>query len=224
MIKFNSKQFKIDLTNIVEYSVGFLDGIHAGKKVFLNNLGKESVEVIKQFIDSNAKADPAMLAHVYEWYQVGSPDARLYDINYTVSNLGLSFLSTFKQSSTIKDGSREPFYNKARIMEEGIPVVIRPKVATTLVFEQDGETIFTKNAVKVDNPGGVEAQGGFQKMMDIIFSKYFSQALLRTTGLDLYLNNPRVYKTNMAAGKRSGRSAGYPTGFKWIANAGVVNG
>ena len=57
MIKFNSKQFKIDLTNVVEYSVGFLDGIHAGKKIFLNNLGKESVEVIKQFIDSISTAN-----------------------------------------------------------------------------------------------------------------------------------------------------------------------
>jgi len=217
--KFESRQFMKDMNNIVEYSMGFLEGIQGGKKIFLDNLGKETVDLIKQFIDSNAKVDPAMLSHVYEWYQSGSPDARLYDIEYTVSNLGLSFKSSFKQSTTIKNGSKVPFYNKARIMEDGIPVVITPKFSQVLVFDDNGEIVFTKKPVIVEHPGGTQAQGGFEKTMDIIFKQYFSQAFLRTTGLDVYLKNPKVYKTSMAAGKRSGKTAGYETGFKWITNA-----
>lgn len=220
--KFNSKQFQLEMNNIVEYAVGFLEGIQGGKKIFLAKLGEETIVTLKEFIDINAKVDPAMLAHMYEWYQSGSPDARLYDIDYTVSNLGLSFKSSFKQSHTVKDGSRQPFYDKARIMEEGISVIIKPRVAQVLSFDLNGEQIFTKGPVIVEHPGGTAAQGGFEKVMDMFFNQYFRQSFLRTTGLDVYLKNPKVFKTNMAAGKKSGKSAGYQTGFKWITNAVVA--
>ena len=153
---FNSKQFKKDMNNIVNYSVGFLDGVQRGKTVFLKTLGMETVEVMKEFIDSNARVNPQMLHHIYEWNLTGSPEARLYDISYTVSNLGLSFKSSFSQSRSIKDGSRTPFYDKARIMENGIPVTIRPRVAQVLAFDDNGETVFTRGPVEVLNPGGIE--------------------------------------------------------------------
>jgi len=135
---FSSAQFKKEMTNIVDYSMGFLEGIQRGKTVFLKTLGLETVELMKEFIDSNARVNPDMLHHIYEWNQTGSPSARLYDISYTTSNLGLSFRSSFRQSTSIKNGSRVPFYDKARIMEEGIPVIIRPRVAQALAFEDGG--------------------------------------------------------------------------------------
>lgn len=220
--KFDTKMFNQEMTNIVQYSIGFIEGIHAGKKVFLERLGHETVLVLKEFVDSNARVDPAMLSHVYEWYQSGSPDARLFDIDYTVSNLGLSLKSSFKQSTTIKDGSRVPFYDKARVMEEGIPVVIRPKQATVLSFDINGEQVFTRNPVVVEHPGGTAAEGGFEKVMDIFIRQYFTQAFLRASGLGVYLKNPKVYKANFAAGKRGGKQLGYSTGYKWIANAVVA--
>ncbi len=218
---FNSNQFKKEMNNIVDYSIGFLEGIQRGKTVFLKTLGLETVELMKEFIDSNARVNPEMLHHVYEWNQTGSPSARLYDISYTTSNLGLSFRSSFRQSTSIKNGSRTPFYDKARIMEEGIPVVIRPKVAQALVFEDNGETVFTKNEVRVDNPGGTEVQGGFEKVFEMFFNRYFSQAFLRVSGVARYLENPEVYRKDMKAGKRIGKSKGISTGYRWIANAGV---
>ena len=219
--KFNSNQFKKDMNNIVNYSIGFLEGVQRGKTVFLKTLGMETVEVMKEFIDSNARVNPQMLHHVYEWTMVGSPDARLYDISYTASNLGLSFRSSFSQSTSIKDGSRTPFYDKARIMEYGIPVTIRPKVAQVLAFDDNGETIFTRGPVQVMNPGGTEVEGGFEKAFDMFFNKYFSQAFLRTSGVARYLENPNVYKKNMPAGKRMGKTKGLSTGYRWIANAGM---
>lgn len=218
---FNSMQFKKDMSNIVDYSVGFLEGIHRGKTVFLKTLGLETVELMKEFIDSNARVNPEMLHHIYEWHQTGSPSARLYDISYTTSQLGLSFKSSFSQSTSIKDGSRTPFYDKARIMEEGIPVTIRPRLAQVLVFEDNGEMVFTKNEVRVDNPGGTAVEGGFEKVFDMFFNRYFSQAFLRVSGVAKYLENPIVYKKDMAAGKKMGRSKGISTGYRWIANAGV---
>ena len=218
---FNSNQFKKEMNNIVDYSLGFLEGVKKGKTVFLKTVGLETVELMKEFIDSNARVNPDMLHHIYEWHQTGSPSARLYDISYTTSNLGLSFKSSFSQSTSIKNGSRTPFYDKARIMDEGIPVIIRPRVAQSLVFEDNGETIFTKGPVKIDNPGGLEVEGGFEKVFDMFFNRYFSQAFLRVSGIAMYLENPQVYKKDMQAGKKMGRTKGLSTGYRWIANAGV---
>ena len=217
----DSKQFKKDMNNIVNYSIGFLEGVQRGKTIFLKTLGMETVELMKEFIDSNARVNPQMLHHVYEWTMTGSPEARLYDISYTTSNLGLSFRSSFRQSTSIKDGSRTPFYDKARIMENGIPVTIRPRSAQVLAFEDNGETVFTRGPVEIMNPGGTEAEGGFEKAFDMFFNKYFSQAFLRTSGVARYLENPQVYKKDMPAGKKIGRSKGISTGYRWIANAGV---
>jgi len=218
---FNSNQFKKEMNNIVDYSLGFLEGIQRGKTVFLKTVGMETVELMKEFIDSNARVNPEMLHHIYEWNQTGSPSARLYDISYTTSNLGLSFRSSFSQSTSIKNGSRTPFYDKARIMEEGIPVTIRPRVAQVLAFEDDGETVFTRGPVEVANPGGTEVHGGFEKVFDMFFNRYFSQAFLRVSGVAQYLENPQLYKKNMQSGKKMGRSKGVSTGYRWIANAGV---
>jgi hypothetical protein len=160
--------------------------------------------------------------HVYEWYQTGSPSARLFDINFTVSNLGLSFLSGFRQSETIKAGSSEPFYDKAKIMESGMSVKIKPKRSNVLIFEVDGEEVVTSNEVRVENPGGSQVAGSFESVFDSFFTQYFTQSFLRASGLFNYLDNPIVYKKDLPAGKKGGKSVGISTGYRWIANAGVV--
>lgn len=222
MIKFNTRSFEKDMRNIIGYSFGFLEGVQSGKKVFLDNIGKDSVELMKQFIDANARVSPEMLHHVYEWNQAGSPAARLFDIQYTVSNLGLSFMSTFSQSRSVQSGSTTPFYDKARIMEQGIPVKITPKKSGVLAFESNGEMIFTKKPVTVANPGGDAVEGGLQKTIDQFF-QYFSQAFLNSSGVGQYLKNPVAYKQGLPAGSRLGRSYGKGIGYRWIANAGVIN-
>ena len=217
----NDAAFKKDMKNIMNYSIGFLEGVQAGKTKFLNNLGLMTKELLEQYIDTNARVNPEALHHIYEWSKVGSPDARLYDINYTISNLGLSFVSTMKQSTSIKDGSSVPFYNKAKIMEEGTPVTIRPKKANALVFESGGETVFTKGEVVVQSPGGTATTGSFQKTVNTFFTKYFTQAFLRSSGISEYLNNADVYKKNLPAGKSYGKTKGQQVGYRWIANAGT---
>jgi hypothetical protein len=217
----NDAAFKKDMKNIINYSIGFLEGVQAGKVKFLNNVGVMTKELLEQYIDSNARVNPEALHHIYEWSKVGSPDARLYDINYTISNLGLSFVSTFKQSTSIKDGSSVPFYNKAKIMEEGTPVTIRPKRSDVLVFEDGGETVFTKGEVVVQSPGGTATTGSFQKVVDTFFTRYFTQAFLKSSGIYQYFNNADVYRKNLASGKSSGKIKGYQVGYRWIANAGI---
>ena len=222
IIKLDDKQFNKMMQNIVDYSLGFIDGVKRGKGKFLQAMGVETIEALKLYVDSNARVDPATLHHVYEWYKVGSPDARLFDFDYTVSNIGLSFYATFSQSKSVQAGSSEPFYNKAKIMELGTPITIRPKKAEALRFEVDGEIVYTKNEVTVNNPGG-QAQGGFEKVFNTFFSKYFTQAFLKNSGILQSFENPVAYKKNFAAGARGGRSTGIQTGYRWVANAGVAS-
>lgn len=207
------------MQNIVNYSTGFLDGVQNGKSIFLNNLGRDTVAALSHYVDICAKSDPQALHHVYEWNKTGSPSARLFDIDYTVSNLGLSMFGKFKQSTSIKNGSTVPFYNKAYIMENGIPVTIKPNKSKVLVFEANGDTVFTSSEISIDNPGGDEVAGSFEKTIDEFILRYFKQSFLRASGLYDYLNKPKLFKTNFNVGSRSGRAKGIETGFKWIANA-----
>jgi hypothetical protein len=222
-VKLNDKMFMKDMNNIIQYAEGFLDGVNKGKTEFLKSIGESTIEQLKNYIDTNARVNPAALHHVYEWSQTGSPSARLFDINYTISNLGLSIKSTFSQSRSIKAGSDVPFYSKAKIMENGIPVTIRPKKAKALRFEENGEEVFSRTPITVTNPGGPEVSGAYEKVFDSFFTNYFSQAFLNSSGIFNYLKKPEVFKNNLEAGKRGGRSVGITTGYRWIANAGKVS-
>jgi hypothetical protein len=219
IVRTDLRRFQKQMNNIVEYSYGFLDGIQKGKKIFLNKLGKEVIFAIGQYIDVEARANPSALHHVYEWNQTGSPSARLFDIDYTVSNLGLSFNSKFRQSKTVSADSNTPFYNKAYIMENGIPVTIKPKRNSVLVFEDGGQEVFTKKPITIRNPGGDSVSGSFERVFDEFMLKYFKQSFIRASGLYDYINNPVIYKKNIRAGSKMGRVKGVDTGFKWITNA-----
>ena len=221
IVRTNTASFNKEMNNIVQYAFGFLDGVQKGKKVFLQNLGVGTIQAMAQYVDVSARGNPAALHHVYEWSQTGSPSARLFDINYTVSNLGLSINSTFRQSRTVRQDSHTPFYNKAKIMEEGIPVTIKPKKSCVLVFTEEGETVFTKSPIVVRNPGGDRVQGSFERTMDEFILRYFKQSFLRASGIYDYINKPTVFKKNIKAGSKVGKSKGVETGFKWIANAKV---
>jgi hypothetical protein len=219
---FNTDMFKKEMLNIVEYSVGFLEGLELGKSKFMHNLGIDTVEALKEFVDSNARVDPKLLSHMYEWQMNGSSEARLFSFHHTVSASGLTISSSFSQSRSIQSGSKEPFYNKAKIMELGQSVRIKPKNSQTLNFVIDGNEIFTKNEVTVRNPGGAAAKGGFEHTIKNFFEKYFRQSFMRTTGIAEYLENPIDYKLNMPAGKRSGKPAGLTAGSRWISKAGAI--
>jgi hypothetical protein len=220
-VSLESKGFEQQMQNIVQYSMGFLDGVKKGKKAFLDNLGEGTIQALALYVDSSARGNPTALHHVYEWYQTGSPSARLFDLDYTVSNNGLTFSSKFRQSRTLKEDSNEPFYNKAYIMENGIPVTITPKRSSVLVFEEGGKTVFVKGSVTVRNPGGNNVERGFERTIDEFMLTYFKQSFLRASGIYEYINKPVLYKKHLKSGSKNGRSKGIDVGYKWIANARV---
>jgi hypothetical protein len=212
----DDSKFTKDMKNITEYMIGFLDGAKAGKPNLLKNLGVVIKEILENFIDSNAKVDPESLSHVYEWYQSGSSDARLFDIIYVPSTRGLSFGFTLRQSTSIKDGSSVPFYDKARIMEEGIPVTIKPVNRQALKFDINGESIFSSKPITVNNPGGDLAQGGLKNTFTQFFTQYVSQSLMDVSGLRQHFESAMEFKQNFSSSKSGGKSLGYQVGLRWI--------
>jgi len=215
-VKFDDKNLFRDIMNIAEYSNGYVDGAKLGKTKFLNELGASAVEIAKQFIDTNAKLDPQRLQHVYEWYMTGSPEARLYDIDYTLTSNNLVFTYSFKQSQSISRGSTTPFFNKAEIMEKGIPITIKPKNSSVLVFQNGEETIFTPNPIQINKPGG-EVQGQFTHVLDMFFNRYFTQSFLQASGIAYNLENPAEFHKHLK--KNAKRSEGVKAGYNWIVGA-----
>ena len=220
-VKFNSIDFSKDMENLVQYSIGFTEGADAGQTQMMKSVGIMTVELLKEFVDSSARTSPALLHHVYEWYHAGSPEARLFDVYSVPTKNKISFVYGFRQSESIKKGSNVPFYDKALIMEEGRSVVIKPRYSEVLAFEVDGKTVFTKQPITVDNPGG-NTRGQFERALESFFKNYFAQSFMVASGMRTYLENPIAFKNGLRSAKINGKTAGYKAGYKWIAGAGEL--
>jgi hypothetical protein len=219
-LKIDTKSFMREMNNIVGYANGFIDGVEAGKPEFFNNFAKATMEILNGYIDSNARIEPETLHHVYEWHQTGNPNARLFDIDYAVTGGGISLNATLRQSSSVRQGSNVPFYNKAKIMENGVPVTISPVNGRVLKFQDGGNDVFVSGSVNVPNPGGNEVEGSFKRIIDSFFNSYFTQAYLMQSGFGQILNSARDFNKNFAQASTGGRSLGFATGKQWIAKAG----
>ena len=215
-LQIDTKQFDKDMKNLIQYSLGFFEGVKQGLPAFYKNFGLSTIEALKQYIDANARLSPQLLHHVYEWNQTGSPDSRLFDIDIFPSANGISFVSSFRQSTSVKNGSNVPFYDKARIMEDGVPVTIVPK-NRVLAFEDNGEAVFTSKPVTVTNPGG-DVAGEYERVFRSFFTNYFAQSFLQSSGILAYLSSPVEFATGLT--KRGGRSKGVASGRAWISKAG----
>jgi len=223
-ISYDTSKFDREMKNIFDYSLGFFEGIEAGKEKFLENVAVGTIDYMKQFVDSMARVSPEILHHVYEWSMAGSPDARLFDLNYSVSSGGgISISSTFRQSVSVKRGSNVPFYDKARIMEYGIPVRIEPSKSKVLVFEEDGQTVFTQKPISIPSPGGEATTGSLERTLDIFIKQYFSQSFLSASGIMDRIQDVSVYKKNLSSGAKQGRARGKQIGYSWIVKAGVIS-
>ena len=219
----NLDLFLKQMTNITQYADGFLDGVQKGKSNLLHRIGQLAVENVRQYIDSSARVNPRALHHVYEWYQTGSPDARLFDIEYTKYGTDRIVISSnFKQSTSLAKGSSTPFIDKAQVMENGQRLVIKPKKSQVLAFEVDGDEVFTKNPVVIEEAGGEETTGSFESIFNNFFNNYFSQSFMQSSGLADYIKKPTDFVRNIRAGQRGGRAVGIKAGYDWISRAGGI--
>ena len=218
-ITLDTSELERILKNTAQYCEGFIDGGEAGLPILLAKIGASVTEALGLWMDSMAAGNHAALHHVYEWYQTGSAGARLFNYDFAVGGNTIVFTGETQASSSIPNGSRVPFYNKADVMESGQSVTISPVNVTYLHWDD----VFTPNDVFVAHPGGAATVGSWARYTDKFFTEYVSQALLAAMLADL--GTADEFTASFAAGALGG---GYGTGMgagqKWITspNVGVV--
>lgn len=218
--KIDSKQINKVLGNTISYSYGFLDGIDLDQIIFNQRLGEFVVDAFGKYMDSRARVNPQAFHHIYEWNQVGQENARLFELTPKASKRVIHFSGKFLPSTTVSEGSTQPFTNKANIMENSISITIEPKNSDVLVFQNEGETVFSMSAIHIDNPGGDAVAGSFGRAVEDFFSNYFTNALLKP--FMKQLENPKEFTQSFREGTRVGASAGIRAGRKYLNSARMV--
>ena len=183
------------------------------KNLFKTTIFNQIEKDFGQYVDAQARVKPKSLHHVYEWNKTGNPTARLFNL-YLIDSEGLSFRigRDFKISkSTVpsknkKQKKRYVFANKASIMEEGIPLVIRPRSAERLVFELDGATVFMPKgtSVTVKRPGGKAATNQFALTYGRFFGGQLVNSSIKSSGFQ------RIFNAKIA------RALSVPTNIKKV--------
>lgn len=219
-VRLDAKELIRSLSNSVDYSYGFFEGIEQEKLSFNRTLGGYVVEALEKYIDARARANPQSLHHMYEWGAVGNDNARLFKFNVNATRNFISFNGKFLQSKVPSPTSNEAFSDKASIMENNISIIIEPKNSEVLVFETDGETVFTTKSIFIEHPGGDEVAGSFGRTVDSFFGQYFTNALLKP--LIFRLERAEEYTNNFKAGTTGGRLVGVRAGRQYFILSGVT--
>ena len=205
------------MKNAAAYTEGFGFGAKDGLDLLLTKIGVSAVEAAGMWMDRMAAANYMSLHHVYEWDQAGNPGGRLFDYDFVVSGNSVVFSGDMKQSQSIAKTADRPFYNKAFVMEEGAAVTISPKKSDVLVFESGGGTVFVTGSIEVDNPGGGNTVGQFQKYSQLFFGTYLRQSFL--FDIMKQLETAKEFVAGWAAGaKGGGFNAGKAAGVKYISS------
>lgn len=177
-VSFDFTELSRKLNNVVKYGVGFVGAVEQERLAFNAKLGSVIVVLLGKYIDSQASLSPERLHHVYEWGQVGNPGARLYDFNMVATASHIKLDGTFRSSQSIPLSGGSPFVDKASVMEGGMSVTITPKESGVLVFDVDGETVFTSSEVFVEHPGGPEVAGAFRETVEGFIQGYAKSEIL----------------------------------------------
>ena len=218
--KIRSKNVIDMLTNAVAYTESFAKELNKHKSRITGSLAEGSIDVFYDYLDGLARSHPGMLHHVYEWGQVGDPSARLFDLKYQLSQNQAVVSADFLQSDSVSETSGTPFFDKAYIMEEGIPVVINEVDAKALFFEIDGEEFFRSGPIVIANPGGEATRGSFLQAFDEFYGSYFTEVHLKAIRFYQYFANPRAFETYFSSATKGGASAkGKKAALSWIMNA-----
>mgnify|MGYP003325854087 FL=1 len=141
-------------------------------------------QIMKDFgnyVDALARTRPKSFHHVYEWNRAGDESSRLFTLNAKDGEqTSFSIGYTFKPSTSLVPNSsgnrRHVFVNKARVMEDGQPLVISPRSAERLVFDANGHRVFMPKgkSVFIKNPGGASVKNQFQ----MAYRKFFTGPLV----------------------------------------------
>lgn len=161
-------------------------------KAFINKFNKTIYDQIAVdfglYLDAKARTQPKQFHHMYEWKKIGDPKARLFTLKkVSGQNIGFRVAYEFKQSKSMvptkKGKHRHVFANKAFIMEQGEPVVIRPRNSERLVFDINGYTVFMPKgaSINVRKPGGAGVKNSFATAYAYFFkSRLVSESIKKS--------------------------------------------
>jgi len=160
------------------YHTGTLSELH-NNQTNKNQIIRNALEMVGEYfgfyMDNIARRDTASFHHVYEKDKTGQRNARLF--YYTISgSAGAPSIQYSFKDATVAEESGQVFRKKAFMMEDGSPITIRPRAGKFLVFNIDGEKIFTKQSY-VPNPGGAQVSGSFQKEFELYMNRQASLML-----------------------------------------------
>jgi hypothetical protein len=220
-VKFNGKKFIDTLTNVTQYSQGFIDEAKRSENKITKKIASTSIDVFYNYLDGLARSHPGMLHHVYEWGQVGDPFARLYQLYLSLQGKSATVSADLLESDVSSSTSKEPFYDKATIMEEGIPIIIQEKDAQALFFEINGEEFFRKGPIYIANPGGSATRGSFVRAFNEFYNIYFTKDYLNSIKFYDHFRGSKEYQKNVktAAKSNNAMSIGKAAALSWINNA-----
>ncbi len=147
------------------------------RTIIFNQIAKD----FGSYLDAQARSNPKTLHHMYEWKKVGDSNSRLFSLKVnSVSGLGFTITPDFLLSKSMVPSTmgkaKYVFANKAKVMEDGNPVIIKPRNSKRLVFKMDDQVVFMPEgrSVIVKKPGGGKATGRFQ----IAYARFFTGNLV----------------------------------------------
>jgi len=150
----------------------------ATSKKTANRVSREVFQALREGFyartDARAQARPESFHHVYEWGQTGNSGARLFELVAVHSGTGDFAISYKFLSSRIPSPTGSVFADKARVMETGEEVTIRPVNAEVLSFDVNGEQVFTRGPVVIPHPGGEKVRNALRNE----FMFYFRPSIL----------------------------------------------
>lgn len=149
-------------------------------------------------VDTFAISNPKRMHHVYEWSQIGRPNARLFVLERQ-SILGgtLAINVSFLQSRVpvpippqlLTPGptgksvtSKTIFKDKANVMEKGKPVSFAAKKIITFLGINGQTFLQPGTVVNILNPGGVQVKNSFQRFM-LEWYQNNSEAIMQSSGM-----------------------------------------
>jgi hypothetical protein len=169
---------------------------------FLEEISRAAFVILGQRflanVDRYSATNRKRMHHIYEWNQVGNPNARLFVLNRkSLMNGNSIVLIGFKPSKTQvpidpelqlpgKTGksvtARNIFRDKARVMEEGISVSYRAKKMLAFMGNDGIKFIQPGTTVNIMNPGGRFTKNSLGTIMSAWYAKN-SQPIMDSSGL-----------------------------------------
>lgn len=161
--KFDVAPFTKTVQQVAKYYTDVVSTLNAAIPIINRGIANDVVSTAYQYFDSMAASGNG-IEHMYEFGHAGDPSMRLYRITQQAGAAGTVLSYEFIEARVPTPDSDKVFRDKARIMEQGVSVTIRPVDATILAFNVGGEDVFTRGPV-ITTPGKNVA-GNFSNMFN----------------------------------------------------------